>query len=146
MKCLASAILGLSLIAIPLFTGAAVAADAAAGEKTFSKCKACHAVVADDGTVIYKGGRTGPNLYGVDGRAAGSVEGFRYGRSMDEAGAAGLVWTEETFSGYLADPKAYLGSYLDTKSVQAKMVFKLPKPEDAADVWAYLVSVGPTAD
>ena len=35
-------------------------------------------VQAPDGTDIVKGGKTGPNLYGVVGRKAGSEEGFKY--------------------------------------------------------------------
>ena len=29
------------------------------GEKEFKKCKSCHMIVADDGTEIVKGGKTG---------------------------------------------------------------------------------------
>ena len=62
--------------------------DAEAGEKAFKKCKACHAIQSDDGEDIVKGGKTGPNLYGVIGRVAGSVEGFKYGDGLTDAMAA----------------------------------------------------------
>ena len=39
----------------------AVAQDAARGEAEFRKCKACHAIIAPDGTAIQTGGKTGPN-------------------------------------------------------------------------------------
>lgn len=72
--------------------GTAQAGDAAEGEKTFKRSKSCHAIIADNGTRIIKGGKTGPNLYGVFGRTVGTLEGFTYGKSMAAAGAAGLVW------------------------------------------------------
>ena len=119
----------------------ATASFAEAGAKEYNKCKSCHMIVADDGTEIVKGGRTGPNLYGVIGRQAGSVEGFRYGASLVAAGEAGLVWDEETFTTYVQDPKKFLAEYLDDAGARSKMSYRLRK--GMADVYAYLVSVGP---
>ena len=63
-----------------------------------------------------KGGRTGPNLYGVVGRQAGTQEDFdKYGDSIVAAGEAGLVWTEELIVEYAKDPKAFLQDYLDAR-------------------------------
>jgi cytochrome c len=115
--------------------------DAEAGEREFNKCKSCHMIVADDGTEIVRGGRTGPNLYGIIGRQAGTVEDFRYGDSLVEAGEAGLEWNEETFSAYVQDPKGFLAEYLDDSSARSKMSFRLRSGME--DVYAYLVSVGP---
>lgn len=115
--------------------------DAAAGEKGFNKCKSCHMIVADDGTEIVKGGKTGPNLYGVIGRKAGSVDGFRYGDSIVAAGEKGLVWDEATFVEYVQDPKAFLAKYLDDSGARSKMSFRLK--DGGADIYSYLVSVGP---
>ncbi|MCR9109205.1 cytochrome C [Marivita sp. XM-24bin2] len=115
--------------------------DAEAGEKEFNKCKSCHMIVADDGTEIVKGGRTGPNLYGVIGRQAGSVEDYRYGDSLVAAGEAGLVWDKESFVAYVQDPKGFLVEYLDDSSARSKMSYRLRKGME--DVYAYLVSVGP---
>lgn len=122
-------------------SAAAFAQDAAAGEKEFNKCKSCHMIVADDGTVIVKGGRTGPNLYGVIGRTAGGVEDFRYGDSLVAAGEAGLVWDEATFVEYVQDPKGFLATYLDDSGARSKMSYRLRKGME--DVYAYLVSVSP---
>ena len=77
----ALSITGLSLAA------PALAGDVALGEKDFKKCKACHSIVADDGTAIVKGGKVGPNLYGVIGRQIGSLPDFKYGASIVAAGA-----------------------------------------------------------
>lgn len=122
-------------------SGAAFAQDAAAGEKEFNKCKSCHMIVADDGTEIVKGGRTGPNLYGIIGRQAGIVEDFRYGDALVAAGEAGLVWDEESFVAYVQDPRGYLREYLDDPSARSKMSYRLRSGME--DVYAYLVSVGP---
>ena len=69
--------LAFALLAAPAFAG-----DAAKGESDFKKCKACHSIVADDGTAIVKGGKVGPNLYGVIGRQIGSLEGFKDRKSV----------------------------------------------------------------
>lgn len=145
MKRLFIATLGLALAGSPVFADSHATGNAEEGESVFKKCKACHAVVADDDTVIQKGGRTGPNLYGIFGRTAGAYDGFKYGGSIVEAGENGLVWNEEDFVAYTADPKKFLAANLGTKSAKSKMTFKLKDEQDAADVWAYLVSVGPVA-
>ncbi|QUJ78416.1 c-type cytochrome [Sulfitobacter albidus] len=132
----------LALLGAPAFADGHATGDADAGEKVFNKCKACHMIQDADGNDIVKGGRTGPNLYGLYQRVAGSTD-FRYGDSIVEAGEAGLEWNEEEFVKYVADPKEYLAEYLDDKKARSKMSFKLRKEEEAADVWAYIVSVGP---
>ena len=99
--------------------------DAAAGEKVFRKCQACHQV--GEGAK----NRTGPVLNGVMGRAAGSVEDFRYSKALEEAAEGGLVWTEETLGEFLANPRKYLKG--------TKMAFAgLRKDEDQAAIAAYL--------
>ncbi|WP_339949149.1 cytochrome C [uncultured Albimonas sp.] len=118
----------------------ALAGDAAAGEKMFARCKACHAISNGD-EVIQKGGRTGPDLYGVIGRKAGSVDGFRYGADLTAAGEKGLAWTEAEIAEYVVDPRAFLQAYLDDPSAKSSMTFKLRKGGE--DVAAYLASVSP---
>ncbi len=135
--------IGLSCLTLMLALPAA-AQDAAKGEKTFGKCKSCHALVAPDGEVIAKGGKTGPNLYGLPGRVAGTAEGFGYSDPAKAAGEKGLVWDEAHFVSYLADPSGFLKEYLDDSSARSKMTFRLKKEKDAADVWAYLVSISPS--
>jgi len=132
----------MALFSAPVFADAT--GDAAAGEAVFSKCRACHMITDADGNNIQNGGRTGPNLYGILGRAAAS-EDFRYGDSLVQAGEAGLVWNEEEFLKYVADPKEYLETYLDKSRARSNMAFRLRDETEALDVWAYLVSVGPAA-
>jgi cytochrome c len=121
------------------FAAPAFAGDAAKGEADFKKCKACHAIVADDGTEIQKGGKTGPNLYGVIGRTVASVEGFKYGDSIAAVGAKGTVWDEASLAEYVADPGAWLKKTLGDDAAKSKMTFKLTKGGE--DMAAYLASV-----
>lgn len=132
-RILAIALVG--LVAAPAYAEG----DAEAGKKAFNKCKSCHMIANPEGDVIVKGGRTGPNLYGIAGRAAGTAEEFRYGDSIVEAGENGLVWDETSFVEYVQDPKAFLKSYLDKTSAKSKMTFKLKKGGE--DVYAYILSV-----
>nr|WP_170612926.1 c-type cytochrome [uncultured Ruegeria sp.] len=132
-RILATAIVG--LMALPAYAEG----DAEAGKKTFNKCKSCHQIADPAGEVIVKGGKTGPNLYGIAGRTAGTVEGFKYGDSIVAAGENGLVWDEATFVEYSQDPKTFLKSYLDDTAAKSKMTFKLKSGGE--DVYAYIVSV-----
>ncbi|KUJ80161.1 c-type cytochrome [Ruegeria profundi] len=139
MKCILSAAVAFAFVAVPAFAEG----DAEEGAKNFNKCKACHVIVDDAGEEIVKGGKTGPNLYGVVGRTAGTYEGFNYSDAMVSAGEAGLVWEEADFATYVADPSKFLKEYLDDTSARGKMTFKLRKEDEVANIWAYLASVGP---
>ncbi len=120
----------------PAFAGG----DVAAGQKVFNKCKSCHTISNGD-EVIVKGGKTGPNLYGVIGRQAGTYEGFPYYDSIIAAGRAGLVWDEEKIARWVQNPKAFLRDYLDNPKAHSAMTFRVRK--GGADVAAYLASIGP---
>jgi len=117
----------------------ALAGDPVAGEAVFKKCKACHSVIAPDGTEIQKGGRTGPNLYGVIGRAVASDPDHAYGDSLAALGATGAAWDEASFAAYVANPADYLKSALGDDGAKSRMSFKLAA--GAEDVAAYLISV-----
>ena len=99
--------------------------DPAAGEKVFRKCKACHTVEEDGPS------RVGPNLYGIVGASVAAVDGFRYSGALTDHGGD---WTPDRLAAFLANPrKAVPGT---------KMSFAgLRKPEDQADVIAYLASL-----
>ncbi len=101
--------------------------DAVKGKKVFKKCKACH-------TADKEKNKVGPHLVGIIGRAAGSVEGYKYSKTMKaKAGEIGN-WDEAKISGYITNPKKYLGG-------KSKMTFKLKKEGQRADVIAYLKSL-----
>ena len=126
------------IAAAALLASPAFAQDAAKGEAEFKKCKACHAIIADDGTAIQKGDKTGPNLYGVVGRPVAGLD-YGYGESIKAVGATGAVWDEAMLAAYLADPAAWLKEQTGDAAAKSKMSFKLAK--GGADVAAYLASV-----
>lgn len=137
-----------AVIAMFVIGGPALAAgDAEKGAKLFNQCQTCHVVANEAGEVLAgKNAKTGPNLYAVIGRKAGSYEGFKYGDDMVAAGEKGLVWDEATFVEYVQDPSGFLKTYLEDDKAKGKMSFKVKNAEDAADLHAFLVSLAPAAD
>lgn len=101
------------------------AGDAAKGEQVFKKCTACHS--NEEGKH-----KVGPSLYGVVGRKAGSTDFTRYVGLK----GADFVWTEENIFEYIADPTAFVKSKTDNP--RSGMAYKLPNPQERADVIAYL--------
>ncbi|MGR3323276.1 MAG: c-type cytochrome [Pseudooceanicola sp.] len=127
-----------TLGALALLASPALAeGDPAKGEQEFNKCKSCHMIESADETIV-RGGKTGPNLYGVVGRAAGTAEGFRYGDDLVAAGEAGLVWDAEQLAEYMEDPREFLREYLDDNAAKSRMTFKMKR--NAEDVAAYLAT------
>ena len=86
----------------------ALAGDPVKGEAEFKKCKACHAIVGADGAEIVKGGKTGPNLFGLMGKPVASQADFAYSESFKAANAAGAIWDEAALAAYLPDPNGWL--------------------------------------
>jgi cytochrome c len=108
----------------PLTAEMLAKADVAAGEAIAKKCATCHTVDKGDAN------RIGPNLYGVIDRPRGSIGGFTYSDAMKKLGG---TWAPQEIAAFIADPKAYLSG--------TKMTFAgLPKPEDRANVLAFLNS------
>jgi cytochrome c len=97
------------------------AQDAAAGEKIFVQCRACHQIGENAKNAV------GPVLNGLFGRKAGTIEGYSYSAANKNSG---IVWDESTFSDYIKDPKAkvpgtkmiYAG-LKDEKRIQDLMAF-----------------------
>ncbi len=110
--------------------------DPAKGERAFGQCKACHTVVAGETK------RTGPNLFGVVGRQAGSTD-FGYSGDLLEAGEGGLIWTEENLSAFLKDPKKFLSEFMGVPGgqVRIKKTIKVGQDKRRADLIAYLSSL-----
>jgi len=75
--------------------------DPEAGAKVFDDCKSCHSVGqgAKD--------RVGPQLNGIFGRRAGSVDGFRYSSGLERMGKDGLIWDFTLLDRYVQNPKAF---------------------------------------
>ena len=105
-----------------LAAGSASAQDIAAGERVYTQCRACHQVGETAKNII------GPELNGLFGRKAGSVEGFSYSPANKNSG---LTWDEATFRDYIKDPRA--------KMPGTKMVYAGLKDEQRiTDLVAYL--------
>jgi len=131
MKTLATTVFAAGLMAAPAFADGHLSEEAAYGLENFGQCQTCHVVEDGDGTVIAgRNAKTGPNLYCMVGRQAGSVEGFRYGKDLVAAGEAGLEWTTEELTTYLLDPRDYLRTYLDDGKARSKMAYKVRKDGD----------------
>ena len=110
-------VLGLAAAARP-----SIAADPAAGKAVFNRCRICHTVEA--------GGHNGagPNLHGLFGRKAGSVEHFAYSAAMKDSG---VVWDQATLTKYLNDPKQFIPG--------TRMAFPgIADDKEVADLLAYL--------
>ncbi|NEY91928.1 c-type cytochrome [Tabrizicola oligotrophica] len=129
----------LTAISALMLASPVLAADPAAGEAEFKKCKACHSLVASDGTEVVKGGKTGPNLGGVIGRPVASIADFKYGDSILAVGATGAVWDEAALAAYVTDPSAWLQEKTGDAAAKSKMSFKLSA--GAEDMAAYLATI-----
>ena len=102
-------------------------ADVTKGEAVFAKCMACHTIASGAPNGI------GPNLHGVLGEAIGTGHaGFAFSEALKSKGGN---WTFENMDHWLKSPRAFADG--------TKMSFAgLSKPEDRANVIAYLNSQG----
>lgn len=109
----------LAVVAAP---GSGHAQDAAAGEKVYAQCRACHQIGPTAKNAV------GPLHNGLFGRKAGSVPGYAYSAANKDSG---LTWDEATFREYIKDPKA--------KIPGTKMVFPGIKEEQkVTDLIAFI--------
>jgi len=112
----------LSAALVLLGLNQAQAQDAAAGEKVFTQCRACHQVGENAKNAV------GPVLNGLFGRPAGTVEGYTYSPANKNSG---ITWDEATFRDYIKNPRA--------KIPGTKMVYAGLKDEQRInDLVAYL--------
>lgn len=99
----------------------AIAADTAAGQTQFNKCRICHSLDAGKNMV-------GPSLHGLFGRKAGSADDFTYSEAMK---SSGIVWDDGTLTKYVRDPKEVVPG--------GKMAFPgIKDDQQIADLLAYL--------
>lgn len=78
----------------------------------------CHALDEND---------VGPKHRGVVGRGAGSIPGYAYSIALKRSG---IVWTPANLDRWLTDPQKLVPG--------AKMYFSVAKPQDRADIIAFL--------
>ena len=92
------------------------------GRRAFARCRSCH-TIAEGGSNM-----TGPNLYGLFGRTAGTHPGYNYSKALKEAG---FTWDAQKLDQWLSGPRTFLPGN--------KMSFAgLPDATDRRDVIAYL--------
>lgn len=107
------------------------AADVAAGETAFAKCKSCH--TADQGGA----NGTGPNLFGVVGGKPGSHAGFAYSPAIAAFAGEHPQWTYDELNEFIKAPQKHMAG--------TKMTFVgLKKTDERINVIAYLASKGGT--
>jgi cytochrome c len=101
---------------------AGLAQDVEKGANVFKQCQVCHAIGPGAKNNI------GPELNGLDGRAAGTVPNFNY---SDANKTSGIVWNEENFKEYVKYPRAFVRG--------TKMIFPgLKNAQQITDLWAYV--------
>jgi cytochrome c len=101
------------------------AANIDAGARIARQCVSCHTLEAGgaDGT--------GPHMWGVMGRTAGTVAGYRYSDGMK---AYGKPWSYQNMYEYLESPRAYVpGTSMGFAGIR--------KSEDRINIVAYLISL-----
>ena len=107
-----------SVLATPAFA----AGDPVQGKAVFARCAICHNVEKDGGNGV------GPNLFGVVGSKAASVDGFNFSGPMK---ASGIVWNDDNLAKWIAGPAKMLPG--------TKMAFAgITSKTQIADVIAYL--------
>jgi cytochrome c len=90
-------------------------------------CRPCHSISVDGTNKI------GPPLYGVFGRRAGSVDGFRY---SDAIAYSRVVWNYDTLTAFIAKPSTFLPG--------TRMPFPgLPDADEREALIAYLKAQSP---
>ena len=105
-----------------LATPALAAGDPVQGKAVFARCAICHNVEKDGGNGV------GPNLFGIMGHKAASVDGFNYSGPMK---ASSIVWNDDKLSQWVAGPAKMVPG--------TKMAFAgITSKGQIADVVAYL--------
>jgi len=103
----------------------AMAQDVPAGETAFRKCQPCH----DVGEAAKN--KLGPELNGLDGRKAGTVENGTYSQGMKDSG---ITWNEPAFREFVSNPAA--------KVPGTTMLLSVRDEKEIGDLWAYLKQFG----
>jgi cytochrome c len=96
--------------------------DVTNGQTKFAQCRACHTPEQGGANM------TGPNLWGIFGRKAGSVADFNYSDGLKKSG---ITWDAAQIDKWITDPRAVVP---DTRM----SFLGLKDPKDRIDVVAYL--------
>jgi cytochrome c len=102
--------------------GFCAAQDLGAGEASFRKCSPCHDVGPEARVKL------GPPLNGLDGRKAGTFEGFNYSNANKDSG---ITWDHDAFAKYIKNPmRAMPGTRMAFVGIR--------NDKEIEDLWAYL--------
>lgn len=124
-----AALVATSFLASPVMAQAPAAGDAAAGERVFAQCRACHQIGETARNIV------GPPLNGLIGRQAGTVAGFNYSPAFKTPEMASKVWSEENFATYIRNPRQVTPG--------TRMIFAgIRSDTQIADLIAYLKQFG----
>ena len=110
-------------VVLVVSAGHALAQDLTAGEASFRKCQPCHGEAAKN--------KLGPELNGLDGRKAGTVENGTYSQGMR---ISGITWNEQAFREFVNNPAA--------KVPGTTMLLSVRDEKEIGDLWAYLKQFG----
>jgi cytochrome c len=103
-------------------SSALAAGDPEKGRAVFARCASCHQV----GPSAHNG--FGPQLNGILGRRAGSLDGYAYSPAMKKAA---LVWSEKNLKTFLKSPG-------DTVPGNKMRFWGIGSDSQVADLLAYL--------
>ena len=125
-RCLHFIVIGIVALSFGTLRPSA-ATDHAEGRQLYvDTCAKCHGELTERRTsalrrdllVLAVAPPLGPNLSGIFGRPAGTIEGFRYSNAFRRK-AAGLVWDAPTLDRWLTDSQKMIrGSYMFLKVAQ----------------------------
>jgi cytochrome c len=76
----------------------ALAQDVSVGKQKYQDCVACHSIKPGENLL-------GPSLFGIYGRKAGVLEGYRYSNALKKSG---ITWDEGSLNRYIADPQGLI--------------------------------------
>ena len=122
-----AALLGLAAAFAITPAAAEDAGDAAAGQKVFNKCKACHQIGETARNLV------GPQLNGLLGRHSAALPDYRYSPALQKAN---LVWDAAGLQAFLKKPQAVVpGTKMSFAGISAD--------KDLVNLLAYLGQFGP---
>jgi cytochrome c len=87
--------LGAAMLAVAIWPGIAIAANAQRGAQLFAQCQTCHTAQKGAGNGL------GPNLFGVVGRRAGAVPGFSYSSALK---TSRISWSNDKLKLWITNP------------------------------------------
>lgn len=109
-----------------LFYPVSVAAQEADGQRLFQqRCATCHSMEPGQR-------KMGPQLLGIVGRTAGSVEGANYSGAMQ---SSGIVWDRQSLDTFLTAPRQMIRG--------TRMTVSIPDAAQRAAIIDYLESQSP---